>query len=198
MSVELASLAGEIGVSERTLRRGVASRLLRARRSGAGAIGLVDDEAAWVRTHWHIVGELRAVLRTEHNVELAVLFGSVARGDDVAGISDVDLLIGLRQPAAGALGELRERLNRRLAFEPQLVSRETATRNPLLLAEIARDGRPLIDRGSAWVALRAQAEKVHTQVEGQRRERRAEATIALDYFRELAARRAQLPPAAGS
>lgn len=198
MGLELGLLAEEVGVSERTIRRGVASRLIRAARPGSGGIALTDAEAAWVRGHWHIVGELRAALRTEHNVELAVLFGSTARGEEVAGISDVDLLVGLRQPATGALGELGERLSRRLDFEPQLVSCDVALRNPLLLAEIARDGRPLIDRGAAWARLRARAEGGKARAGRQLSDLRSEARVAVEYFRELAAERARAPLAGGS
>jgi predicted nucleotidyltransferase len=193
MSLALGRLADEVGVSERTMRRAVASEVIRAPRSGGGGIALSDAEEAWVRRHWHLVNALRAAMRTEPNVELAVLFGSVARGDDIAGISDVDLLIGLRRPAAGALEQLRVRLDRRLAVAVQLVPVDGAQRNPRLLSEILRDGRPLVDRASAWTRLRAKGEAVKVQAERQRGERRSEARGALAYFRQLAAERERVP-----
>ena len=43
-----------------------------------------------------LVADLRRALRTEPNVRLAVLYGSLARGDEDAG-SDLDLLVSLAE-----------------------------------------------------------------------------------------------------
>jgi predicted nucleotidyltransferase len=197
MSSVLKVLADEVGVSERTLRRGVGSELIRARRPSSRRLLLSEREATWVRSHWPLVGELRAALRTEPNLELAVLFGSAARGDDVAGISDVDLLVGLRRPFPGALEALRLRLNRRLPAEVQIVSSDAARRNPRLLAEVLRDGRPLVDRERSWPRLLAQAGQARAQADQLGDESREGARAALGYFQELAAARAQSPIVAG-
>jgi predicted nucleotidyltransferase len=199
MSLMLKRLAGEVGVSERTLRRGVGSELIRARRPSSRRLVVSEDEAAWVRLHWSLVGRLRGALRTEPNVELAVLFGSVARGDDLAGISDVDLLVELRRPFPGALEALRLRLNRQLPAEVvQLVSLEGARRNPRLLTEVLRDGRPLVDRGGSWPRLRAQARQAQAEVDRLEDELHAGSQAALGYFQDLAAARARSPLRAGS
>lgn len=189
MSRALAQLASEVGTSERTLRRGAASTLVRAQRSAATGVVLSEHEAAWIRSHWSLVSDLRRVLRTEPNVELAVLFGSVARSEDVTEASDVDLLVGLRRPSAGALAALRERLQRRLAVELHVVPLDAARRNPSLLGEVLRDGRPLVDRAQRWARLRAQAGPTHARAQRHGRELRTEALAALDYFRDLAASR---------
>jgi predicted nucleotidyltransferase len=190
MSLVLERLACEVGVHERTLRRAVGSGLIHARRAGARRLSLPDSETAWVRSHWPLVGQLLAVLRTEPNLQLAVLFGSVARGDDVQGVSDVDLLVELRRPRAAALPALRRRLGERVGREVQLVPLGAARRDPRLLAEVLRDGRPLVDRGHIWPQLQARREQTQEQAAFAGRELREEAHAALDYFGRLAAQRA--------
>ena len=198
MSLVLERLAEEVGVSERTLRRGVGSELIRARRPSSHRLVVSEQEAAWVRRHWSLVDRLRGALRTEPNVELAVLFGSVARGDDLARISDVDLLVELRRPFPGALEALRLRLDRRLPAAVQLVPLEGASRSPRLLTEVLRDGRPLVDRGGSWPRLRAQASQVQVEVDRLEDELQASSQAALGYFQSLAAARARSPLGAGS
>lgn len=197
MSLVLRQLADEVGASERTLRRGVGSGLIRARRPSSRRLLLSEEEATWVRRHWSLVAQLRAALRTEPNLELAVLFGSFARGDDVAGVSDLDLLVALRRPSPGALEALRPRLSRRLPVEVQLVPLEAARHNPRLLSEVLRDGRPLVDREQAWPRLQAQAGQAQAQASQVAGELRDGAHAALGYFQELAAARARSPVGAG-
>jgi predicted nucleotidyltransferase len=197
MSLVLERLAREVGVHERTLRRAVGSGLIHARRQSARRLSLSDSEAAWVRSHWPLVGQLLVVLRTEPNLQLAVLFGSVARGDDVQGASDVDLLVELRRSHAAALHALRRRLGERVGREVQLVPLQAARRDPHLLAEVLRDGRPLVDRGHVWSQLQAQREQTREQAALTGRELREEAHAALDYFQRLATERAPVATGAG-
>jgi predicted nucleotidyltransferase len=131
-----------------------------------------------------------SVLRTEPNLELAVLFGSVARGDDEPGASDVDLLVGLRRSGPGATHALRRRLEERLQTQVQLVPLRVARRDPRLLAEVLRDGRPLVDRGRVWSQLQAQREQTREQADLRSRELHDEARAALDYFQRLATKQA--------
>lgn len=197
MSLALSQLAGAVGVSERTLRRGVGSEVIRARRPSARRIVVSDREATWIRTHWSLISELRAALRTEPNVELAVLFGSVARGDDIPEISDVDLLVELRRPAPGALEALRRRLDGHLSGDAQLVPLQAALDSPRLLAEILRDGRPLVDREHAWRRLQARATQAQASADRLADQSRTGAQAALDYFQELTAARARSPVVTG-
>lgn len=189
MGLPLQELAGEVGVNERTLRRAASSGLVRARRSSPRQIVLADSERAWVRAHWPIVAGLRAALRTEPSVALAVLFGSHARGEEIEGASDVDLLIGLRGAAPGALDALRRRLVERLDVAVQLVPLEAAQRDPQLMEEIVRDGRPLLDRQGMWPRMRAQAGAIHRRAASARDELHGEAQLALEYFHRLASQR---------
>jgi hypothetical protein len=83
-------LAANLDVEERTLRRAVAQGALRTSRSGPRRLQLAPGEREYLRTHWPLLSGLRRTLRTEHDVRLAVLYGSLARGDEDAG-SDLDL-----------------------------------------------------------------------------------------------------------
>jgi predicted nucleotidyltransferase len=192
MSSVLEQLAHEVGVHERTLRRAAGGGLIRVRRPSSRRLSLSDLEKAWVRAHWPLVGELLAVLRTEPNVELAVLFGSVARGTDVKDISDVDLLVELRRPSPGALEALRHRLAEGLRPDVELVPLRAALHDPQLLAEVLRDGRPLVDREHVWPGLQAQQGRTQAQADRAGRELHKEAHAAIGYFQRLAAERAPL------
>ncbi|MGH2834913.1 MAG: nucleotidyltransferase family protein [Solirubrobacteraceae bacterium] len=91
-------------------------------------------------------------MRTEPNVRLAVLFGSLARGNDQEG-SDVDVLVVLADSSVGRLAGLTERLTRRVARNVQLIRLADAENAPVLLADIIDQGRVLIDREDRWADL---------------------------------------------
>lgn len=146
-----------------------------------------------MRTHWPLVGSLRAVLRTEPSVALAVLFGSQSRGEDLDGASDVDLLVGLRSATPGALDTLRERLVERVDPAVHLVALEAARRDPQLMEEIVRDGRPLVDRQGMWARLQAESGEIHRRASSARDELHREAQLAVDYFQRLATERTSTP-----
>lgn len=189
MSLILAQLAQDVGVNERTLRRAAATGLIRAPRASARQLSLSGAEERWVRSHWPLVGRLRGTLRTEPNVTLAVLFGSAARGDDIPDVSDVDLLVELHDSSPVALVALRGRLTGRLGANVQIVGLQSAQRDPQLMVEILRDGRPLVDRGDTWEQLRAGRTETRRQAALAQRALHDEALGALDYFRRLAAQR---------
>jgi hypothetical protein len=65
--------------------------------------------------------------------------------------------------------------------------------NPRLMAEVLRDGRPLVDRERAWPLLQAQARQAQVLADRSGDESREGARAALGYFQELAAARAQSP-----
>jgi len=194
----LARVASEVGASERTLRRAVRSGLIHSIDPHSSRIEVPEEEITWVCSHWPLVGRLRVLLRTEPSVELAVLFGSVATGGDVSGVSDVDVLVAVRNPRTDAMTTLRERLAGGLGADVQLVSLERARHNPHLLAEIARDGRPLVDRAALWPSLLRDVRRTRAQTERAGRELHQGAQAALDYFRKLAATRAETPLSLGS
>jgi uncharacterized protein len=177
----LSSLAEDLGVNERTLRRAAAQGTFRAERPSPRKLTLRPGEAGYLRRHWPLLGRLRSALRTEPNVEFALLFGSVARGDDAAG-SDVDLLVDLREHSLEQMGELQGRLERTLGREVDLVSLGAASSNELLLTMAVEEGRVLVDREGRWAALRAELPVLQRRAERASRRDRREALSAIDRF----------------
>jgi predicted nucleotidyltransferase len=155
MSIQsLRSLARVLNVPERTLRRAAAEGLVHGRRVSDRRYETTLREEMYLRGHWPLLRTLRAALRTEPNVRLAVLFGSVATGRE-SERSDVDVLAVLRDETAGAVAALAQRLSDRAGREVQLVRLQEAQRAPSLMADALAQGRVLIDRDEAWPALKA-------------------------------------------
>jgi len=108
------------------------------------------EERAYLQANWPLLAELRDALRTEPSVRAAILFGSYARGDQHLS-SDVDILVRA-QPGA-AMREIANRLRERFDMSFQLIALEDTEMAPLLLAEIVREGRVLVDRIQLWPRL---------------------------------------------
>ena len=123
-------------------------------------------ERAYLHRAWPLLAGLREALRTEPALSLAVLFGSRARGDDHPG-SDVDLLVCLR--GAANRREIASRLAERLGLRVQIVTLDDAKSAPLLLAEVMREGRVLIDRTGEWPDLLRQRNRIDRAAERERR-----------------------------
>ena len=79
---ELDALAEEVGTSGRTLRRAAARGAIRCQRPSERRIVVSPREYDYVRRHWPFFDRLLAALRTQPSVRLAVVFGSVARGEE--------------------------------------------------------------------------------------------------------------------
>lgn len=150
---ELDQLAADVQTSGRTLRRAAARGTLRARRVSARRIVVPVGERLYVRGHWPLLATLIQTLRTQPNVRLAALFGSLARGEESAG-SDLDIAVSLRRDDYQARADLAELLERAGGRSVQLVSLDQAEGAPLLLADLLRDGRVLVDRDSEWQRLK--------------------------------------------
>jgi predicted nucleotidyltransferase len=97
---------------------------------------------------------LRRALRTEQKVRLAVLFGSFATGEETEG-SDLDLLVALSDPSAGAVASLSARLGDWVGRDVQLVRLQEAERSPALMVDVLASGRVLVDRDGLWSTLKA-------------------------------------------
>lgn len=132
------------------------------------------------------LSRLRSALRTEPNVSMAVVFGSVARGDDDAE-SDVDLLVALRDPGLLPQVALTKRLRGRTGLTLDVVALEDALRRSSLMVQILSDGRVLVDRDARWPELSAQSEQIRVQAERDRQLLRKRARDAAAAF----ARRAE-------
>ncbi len=149
----LRRVASELSIPERTLRRAASGGLVRAERVSPRRFQVTFREEAYLRGHWELLRALRAGLRTEPNVRLAVLFGSTATGSDDER-SDVDVVVVLHDPGVGRLAELGERLSRRIGREVQLVRLSEAQGSPVLMVDVIDHGRVLVDREDLWSDLR--------------------------------------------
>jgi predicted nucleotidyltransferase len=185
MSLELQELAQSLHVNERTLRRAWALGTVRGERVTPYKLRLPVDERVYLRRHWPTISKLRAALRTEPNVSLAVLFGSVARGDDDEQ-SDVDLLVGLREPGLGNRVALEDRLRKHTDRPLEVIALDDALRRPSFMVEILRDGRVLIDRDGRWSDLRLQAPSIEAQARERSRMVAERAREAIEMFARLA------------
>lgn len=168
---ELDLLAERVGTSGRTLRRAAARGLIHCRRPSPKRVAIGAREWRYVELHWPLLRELVAALRTEPNVRLAVLFGSAARGES-HGSSDLDLLVHFDRPEGLAAVRLALRLTERIGRDVQIVSLPDAEAAPLLLEDVLRDGRVLVDRDGWWRRLRDRESEIA------RRARRRERQLA--------------------
>jgi predicted nucleotidyltransferase len=154
----LRRVASELSIPERTLRRAAREGLVHGERVSPRRFRITLREEAYLRSHWELLRALRAALRTEPNVRLAVLFGSTAAGSDEEG-SDIDLMVLLHDPDVGRLAELARRLSRHTSREIQLVRLSEAQAAPVLMREIVDHGRVLVDRDNRWADLKDAASK---------------------------------------
>ncbi|MBV8734308.1 MAG: nucleotidyltransferase domain-containing protein [Solirubrobacterales bacterium] len=111
------------------------------------------SERQYVRRSWKLLSALRTALRTEHNVRLALLFGSAARGTAAPG-SDVDVLVALRDPGLERVVELSTKLSAATGRRVDVIRLEDAQSEPSFLADVIADGRVLVDREGLWPRLR--------------------------------------------
>jgi len=99
--------------------------------------------------------QLRRVLDDAASVQLAVLFGSAARGS-LGADSDIDVAVSLPEGADRAVPALAVSFERALGRRADVVLLDDAP--PLLRFEIARDGVLLIERRAhAWAEFRTRA-----------------------------------------
>lgn len=98
---------------------------------------------------------LTRILENFPEVDLAVLFGSAARGSQSAE-SDIDLGLRLTLEAPDLRRRIRNALGRALERDVDLVPLDASP--PQLRFEIARDGIPLVERREhAWADFQARA-----------------------------------------
>jgi predicted nucleotidyltransferase len=130
--------------------------------------------------HWPLLSALRRALRTEPNVRLAVVYGSVARGDEKPG-SDIDLLVSLREDHPDAAVKLAVRLEHALGQEVD-VTRLNRIQNsaPLLLLQAIDEGRVVLDRDLQWEPLRTQRANIARRARHSHAARRRRARASID------------------
>lgn len=155
----LSETAQELGCSERTLRRYASEGMLRGERFGRHEVRLPRGEELYLRRHWEILSRLRRALRTEPGVELAILFGSTAVGEDRPD-SDVDLLIDHATGDLDDMVRLQRRLRNQVGKQIHLVLSDDVQQAPSLLADILLEGRVIVDRVGGWHRLTGQRQEV--------------------------------------
>ena len=192
--LELSELARELGVDARTLRRAAAGGTIRCERISARRHRVEEDERRYAAGHWPLLAALRRALRTEPNVRLAVLYGSVARGDDTSD-SGLDVLVSLREDRPDAAVKLAVRLERAVGREVDVARlnrvQETA---PLLLLRAIDEGRVLLDRDHEWIGLTTRRSGIASRA---RRSHEAEPDRFRAKLERLSAQRAALRKAMG-
>ncbi|HTA12666.1 MAG TPA: nucleotidyltransferase domain-containing protein [Solirubrobacteraceae bacterium] len=99
------------------------------------------------------------MLRTEQNVRFALLFGSAAVGQDTP-ISDVDLLVELRDSSLEHMVDLATKLTRLVGRPVDVVEFQDAGEDPSFLAQAIADGRVLVDRDGRWPELRGRERRL--------------------------------------
>lgn len=161
---DLARLSAALHASERTLRRAAHSGLIRADRLSERRLRVPDAERRYLTGHWPVLSGLRAALRTEPNVRLAILFGSTARGDDGPN-SDVDVLVDQRRSGRFRTLELEDRLSRSIGRPVEVVQLSDAERDRGLMSEVITDGRVLADRDDVWPRLSADKHVIREEAE---------------------------------
>jgi predicted nucleotidyltransferase len=174
---DLKLLASTLQVSDRTLRRAAKRGTIRCVRKSERRLELPIQEVFYLERSWSTLHALIGELRTLPNVRLAVLFGSIARGDEHER-SDIDLLVRFAESGLGARGQLIKRFEQATGRRIQIVEMEDA--NPLLLADALRDGRVLVDRNDDWPSLLASAPKVEQAAAAAREELEREVFAGLD------------------
>lgn len=141
------------------MRRAAAEGLIHGQRESPRRFSTSLSEENYLRQHWGLLRDLRGSLRTEPSIRLAVLFGSVARGDGRAN-SDLDVMVTMDDPAAHRLAAVTGRLEARLSRDVQLVRLEDTDGSPVLAADALRDGRVLTDRDGEWPAVKRRLGRV--------------------------------------
>jgi predicted nucleotidyltransferase len=173
-------LAADLDAEERTLRRAVAQGTIHCHRPGPRRIKLAAGEADYLRRHWELLFDLRKALRTEHDVRLAVLYGSVARGHEDAG-SDLDFLVAMSDDEPAVSSALSVRLGRVGGRDADIARLDRIEKSaPLLLARVLDEGRVLIDRDGIWEELRLRRRAIVARAKRSYRRQMNEASQAIE------------------
>jgi predicted nucleotidyltransferase len=179
MMTTVKHVARRVGADERSLRRAVQRGAVRYSRLSSRRLDVSDEEERYLRAHWTLLSRLHAALRTEPNVRLAVVFGSLSRGDERSD-SDVDLLVDLRDDAWERRQSLTRRLEHAMGRTVELVVLARVRRdNAPLLSAVLRDGRVLVDRDGIWPALKRHEPSIRRAARIQDARQAVEARAAL-------------------
>lgn len=108
-----------------------------------------------------LLAELQAALGNESRISLAILFGSMARGDADC-TSDVDLLVDHSDPMYRT--RLALQLERKIGRKIDIASLERAELgDPFFLLQTLDEGLVIIDRDCCWPRLLARRSEIHAR-----------------------------------
>jgi predicted nucleotidyltransferase len=126
-----------------------------------------------------LLAGLRRALRTERTVRLAILYGSLARGDEDAD-SDLDLLVAVTADGIGAVRALPARLRDVTTRRVDMAYLDRVEHDaPLLLDRVIDEGRVLVDRDGEWGRLRDRRRAVGARAERAYRRQMDDASRAI-------------------
>lgn len=126
-----------------------------------------------------IFSELVNICRTEPGLRMAVLFGSMARGD-ADSTSDVDILVAFADEEPFAVDRLITRLHCATGCNIDIarLDRVEATA-PLLLSCAVDDGRVIVDWDGLWTEVLTRRTSIEIRAQRSYREQMAEAAQAI-------------------
>jgi predicted nucleotidyltransferase len=105
------------------------------------------------------LGVLKASLTASPRVALAVVFGSVARGE-ARPDSDIDLLVVIRDETPEAVWELRDELETRVERTVQITHLDEVWSATDLMPDVAAHGRLLVDLDDRWPTIVEQGHRL--------------------------------------
>lgn len=158
----LVAIAEEVHTNERTLRRAITQGTVRATRPTPRTIEISIGERQYIRRTWPLIGKLREALRTEQNVRLALLFGSVATGGYDAE-SDIDIVVDMRDDSLDRLIDLRLKLENVVGRPVDLTRLADAESSPTFFSAVIKEARVLVDRENLWASLQATGPSIHAR-----------------------------------
>jgi predicted nucleotidyltransferase len=145
------------------------------------------SEAEYLREHRELLFDLRKALRTERKVRLAVLYGSVARGDEDAG-SDLDFLVAFSDDEPVLTTRLAARLGRVGGRDADVARLDRIEKSaPLLLDRVLDEGRVLVDRDGIWAELKERRRAIRARAKRSYRRQMNEAARVIEELREATA-----------
>jgi predicted nucleotidyltransferase len=161
----------------------IAEEVERLRQDGAQEQGILPLALERLAAHKHrqLIESVTKAVGDEPRIEFAVLFGSVARGEE-RDDSDVDLIVRL----PGQYGRYPERyqiaakLSERVGRHLELVRLERAEEDAPLLDGALAEGKVLVDRGGIWPGIEARRSEIGARAEAVRARNMARARRALD------------------
>ena len=160
-------IAAEHDLSPALLAAWARTGAIRAVEDPGGAIDIPGSEANWMRSHAELTRVLWRI-SVERELDTLVLFGSTARGEDIAS-SDVDLLA-----ASAEQSDLRSRLrlqgtlSERLGQRVDITSLDDIDDSPSVVLSALVDGRVIRDATGRWKAIQSRRSEIVSAAAAQR------------------------------